>query len=69
MEINSLPNHMLFLGRNNSLCLSADGHPKLKTNHAYFTDDLDQITTQVNDDTRDIGVWDFENSSKKEIVS
>ncbi|TKW30168.2 hypothetical protein SEVIR_2G018900v4 [Setaria viridis] len=69
VEINSLPNHVLFLGRNNSLCLSADGYPKLKSNHAYFTDDLDQVTTPVNNYTRDIGVWDFKNRRKKVIVS
>ncbi|CAN6180649.1 unnamed protein product [Urochloa humidicola] len=69
VKIKSLPNHMLFLGRNNSLCLSADGHPKFKSNHAYFTDDQDEITTQVNNYTRDIGVWDFKNNSKKAIVS
>ncbi|CAN6197193.1 unnamed protein product [Urochloa humidicola] len=66
VKIKSIPNHMLFLGCNNSLCLSADGHPKLKSNHAYFTDDT---STRVNYYPRDIGIWDFENSSKKEIVS
>ncbi|CAN6170655.1 unnamed protein product [Urochloa humidicola] len=69
VKIKSLPNHIFFLGRNNSHCLSADGHPKLKSNHAYFTDDGDQTITQVNYHPRDIGIWDFENSSKKEIVS
>ncbi|CAO1939921.1 unnamed protein product [Urochloa humidicola] len=69
VKIKSLPNHMLFLGRNNSLCLGADGYPKLKSNHAYFTDDLDEITTKVNNYTRDIGVWNFKNSMKKAVVS
>ncbi|CAL5077847.1 unnamed protein product [Urochloa decumbens] len=69
VKIRSLPNHMLFLGRNNSLCLSAHGHPKLKSNHAYLTDDRDQTITLINYYPRDIGIWDFENSSKKEIVS
>ena len=69
VEINNLPYYMLFLRRNHSLCLCAEEHPKLKSNHVYFTDDLDQITTQLNNYTHDIGVWDLKNSSKKEIVS
>jgi hypothetical protein len=31
--------HVLFLGHNESLCLSAEEYPSLRKNHAYFTDD------------------------------
>ncbi|OQU82382.1 hypothetical protein SORBI_3006G225100 [Sorghum bicolor] len=69
MEINRLPCHILFLGHNNSLCLSAEGHPGLKSNHAYFTDDLKELTVEYKNSTRDMGVMDLENSVKKDIVS
>ncbi|CAN6209613.1 unnamed protein product [Urochloa humidicola] len=39
VETKILSNHILFLGKNNSLCLSADEYPQLKANHAYYTDD------------------------------
>jgi hypothetical protein len=38
-EINCLPDHVLILGHNESLCLSAEEYPSLRKNHAYFTDD------------------------------
>ncbi|KAF8713920.1 hypothetical protein HU200_027902 [Digitaria exilis] len=69
VEIKSLPYHMLFLGHNNSLCLSDEVHPKLKSNHAYFTEDYEELTVYSKNDTRDIGVWDLENCRKKKIVS
>jgi hypothetical protein len=69
MEINRLPCHILFLGHNDSLCLSAEGHPGLKSNHAYFTDDHKELTVGYKNGTRDMGVMDLENSVKKEIAS
>ncbi|XBI52039.1 hypothetical protein VPH35_034476 [Triticum aestivum] len=35
-----LRGHALFLGHNQSLCLSTEEYPALKANHAYFTDDF-----------------------------
>jgi len=69
VEISGLPQHMLFLGHSNSLCLSAEGHPKLKSNHVYFTDDHAELPNIFRERTRDIGVWDLENGCKKNIVS
>ena len=72
MEIKSLPYHVLFLGYNNSLCLSAEEHPELKANHAYFNDDYDDMIIALKDhpcDTRDMGVLNLETGSTQEIVS
>ncbi|KAF8713921.1 hypothetical protein HU200_027903 [Digitaria exilis] len=69
VEMKGLPYHMLFLGHNKSLCLSAEGHPKLKSNHAYFTEDYEELTVYSKNVSRDIGVWDLENCRKKKIVS
>ncbi|KAF8731371.1 hypothetical protein HU200_016427 [Digitaria exilis] len=69
VEMKGLPYHMLFLGHNKSLCLNAEGHPKLKSNHAYFTEDYEELTVYSKNVSRDIGVWDLENCRKKKIVS
>ncbi|XP_062191240.1 putative F-box protein At4g22180 [Phragmites australis] len=69
VKINSLPHHMLFLGHNQTLCLGAAEHPQLKVNHAYFTDDHEELIMLLKNHTRDIGVLNLENSTRKEIVS
>lgn len=70
VEINRLQyDSVLFLGHNDSLCLSAQVHPGLKSNHAYFTDDFKELTVLLKNCMRDMGVMDLENSVKKEIVS
>ena len=70
VEINRLQcDSVLFLGHNDSLCLSAQVHPELKSNHAYFTDDFKEVTVLLKNCIRDMGVMDLENSVKKEIVS
>jgi hypothetical protein len=70
VEINRLQcDSVLFLGHNDSLCLSAQVHPGLKSNHAYFTDDFKELTVLLKNCMRDRGVMDLENSVKKEIVS
>ncbi|KAL6646490.1 hypothetical protein ACP70R_018098 [Stipagrostis hirtigluma subsp. patula] len=69
VEINSLPYHVLFLGYNNSICLNVEEHPELKANHAYFTDDHAEVIMVLKNKTRDIGVMDLENCTRKEIAS
>nr|TKW01294.1 hypothetical protein SEVIR_8G170300v2 [Setaria viridis] len=39
VEVDTLGENVLFIGRNQSLCLCAKEYPQLKPNHAYFTDD------------------------------
>ncbi|KAL6883737.1 hypothetical protein ACP4OV_011151 [Aristida adscensionis] len=68
VEINNLPDHMLFLGHTNSLCLSAEYHPQLKANCVYYTDDWFELIRHFKNEAREIGVFDMENSSKAEIV-
>uniref|UniRef100_M8CFC1 KIB1-4 beta-propeller domain-containing protein n=1 Tax=Aegilops tauschii TaxID=37682 RepID=M8CFC1_AEGTA len=69
VEIDCLPEHALFLGLNDSLCLNAKDYPALKGNHAYFTDDQ-QYNQGRKSSRRDIGVVDFGNyNSKEDLVS
>jgi outer membrane protein assembly factor BamB len=68
LEINCLHDHVLFLGHNQSLCLSAKEHPHLKANHVYFTDDQDYLYG-IKNNIRDIGVFDLAKNNKVELVS
>jgi hypothetical protein len=67
VEIDCLHDHVLFLGNNQSLCLSTKECPALKANSAYLTDDSDYITAHMNN-PRDIGVLDLGNNARKELV-
>ncbi|GJN25310.1 hypothetical protein PR202_gb13122 [Eleusine coracana subsp. coracana] len=67
VQIKSLHDHVLFLGYSQSLCLSAEQFPQLKTNHAYLTDDERGIAFWKNN-RRDIGVFNMENNITEEIV-
>ncbi|KAM3271535.1 hypothetical protein ACQJBY_041999 [Aegilops geniculata] len=68
VEVDCLPDHVLFLGLNDPLCLSAKDYPALKGNHAYFTDDQ-QYNQARKSSRRDIGVVDLANNSKEDLVS
>jgi hypothetical protein len=50
-----LGDHVLFLGYNQSLCLSAKEYPGLKANHAYFTDESYLWTKGFENNRRDQG--------------
>ncbi|TVU42515.1 hypothetical protein EJB05_08926, partial [Eragrostis curvula] len=69
VKINSLPDHILFLGHHQSLCLGAAKHPQLKANHAYFTDDYEDLIQALKNDTRDIGIINLENRRRAAIGS
>ncbi|CAO2206205.1 unnamed protein product [Urochloa humidicola] len=69
VKVNGLPEHLLFLGHNQSLCLCAEEHPQLKANHVYCTDDDKELIMSFKDANRDIGVFNLENCQRKEIVS
>jgi hypothetical protein len=68
VKINGLHDHVLFLGRNQSQCLSAEEYPQLKANSVYFTDD-EGCEWKYKNIPRDIGVLNLENDSTEEIVS
>ncbi|GJN14250.1 hypothetical protein PR202_gb01048 [Eleusine coracana subsp. coracana] len=69
VEIKSLHDHVLFLGHNQSLCLSARQYPSLKPNHVYFTDNYELWLKGFKGNCRDIGVFDLENNRREELVS
>ncbi|XP_051221122.2 probable F-box protein At4g22165 [Lolium perenne] len=54
-KVRSLGDHVLFLGYNQSLCLSAKEYPGLKANHAYFTDESYLWTKGFENNRRDQG--------------
>ncbi|CAM0874508.1 unnamed protein product [Alopecurus aequalis] len=68
VKINDLHDHVLFLGRSQSQCLSAEDYPQLKANCVYFTDD-EGCDWKYKNIPRDIGVFNLESDSTEEIVS
>jgi hypothetical protein len=68
-KINCLHDHVLFLGHNQSLCLSAGEYPSLKANHVYFTDDNVFWTLRLKNNHRDMGILNLDDNSKEEVVS
>ncbi|XP_044388480.1 F-box protein At5g25290 [Triticum aestivum] len=66
VEMNGLHDHVLFLGRSQSQCLSTEEYPQLKPNRVYFTDDITYISKYKNDD-RDIGILNLENDSREDV--
>ncbi|KAF7006624.1 hypothetical protein CFC21_021653 [Triticum aestivum] len=68
-KISCLRDHVLFLGHNQTLCLTAEDYPALKGNHAYFTDDSVLWTKGFKNNPRDIGILDLGNNSREELLS
>jgi hypothetical protein len=66
-EINRLCGHVLFLGHNQSLYLSADEYPSLKANRAYFTDDNYFWTTELKNNHCDMAILNLGDNSKEEL--
>ncbi|XBI88486.1 hypothetical protein VPH35_026451 [Triticum aestivum] len=64
-----LRGHALFLGHNQSLCLSTEEYPALKANHAYFTDDCRYWTMGLQNNRRDMGILNLDDNSSEELVS
>ncbi|RCV46608.1 hypothetical protein SETIT_9G544900v2 [Setaria italica] len=69
-QINSLNDHVLFLGQNQSLCLNAEEYPQLKPNNVYLTDDAKNVSMKRRSRCRlIIGILDLETKIMDEIVS
>ncbi|CAL4900688.1 unnamed protein product [Urochloa decumbens] len=68
-ELKCFHDHVLFLGHNQSLCLSAKDHPHLKANHAYFTDNNKLYTRGYKNGRRDIGVFNLESNNRDKLLS
>ncbi|XP_051213123.1 F-box only protein 7-like [Lolium perenne] len=67
-EINCLNAHALFLGHNQSLCLSAKEYPSLKANHVYFTDDSFFWTIGLKNNHRDMGILNLDNNRREHLI-
>ncbi|XP_044969389.1 putative F-box protein At5g55150 [Hordeum vulgare subsp. vulgare] len=68
-KISCLCDHVLFLGHNQSLCLTAEDYPALKGKHAYFTDDSVLWTKGFKNNPRDMGILNLGNNSREEVLS
>lgn len=68
MEINSLMDHVLLVGLNQSLCLSAEEYPQLKANTVYVADNHEYLNYYKNN-RRDIAAFDLTYNSSEELVS
>ncbi|KAF6998735.1 hypothetical protein CFC21_014830 [Triticum aestivum] len=69
-SIKRLPDHVLFLGHNQSICLTAKEYPTLRANHAYFTDDNVLRTMGLKNSDPDMGTMNLDNFySMEEILS
>uniref|UniRef100_A0ACD5TXD6 Uncharacterized protein n=1 Tax=Avena sativa TaxID=4498 RepID=A0ACD5TXD6_AVESA len=68
VKMNGLRDHVLFLGRGQSQCLSTEEYPQLKANCVYFTDDETYIS-KYKKNHRDIGILNLENDDREEIAS
>jgi len=68
-EFKCLDDHVLFLGHNQSLILSAKDHPHLKANHAYCTDNSYLYIHGFKNNRRDIGIFNLESNSWDELVT
>ena len=69
VEVDTLGENVLFIGRSQSLCLCVKEYPQLKPNHAYFTEDNSLSVTSFKHLRRDMGEFDLENNMNMEIVS
>ncbi|XP_044970940.1 probable F-box protein At4g22165 [Hordeum vulgare subsp. vulgare] len=67
--IDSLDDHVLLLGLNQTLYLSVEEYPHLKANHVYFTDDCELYLFGWKNNRRDIGIYDLANNTCEELVS
>jgi hypothetical protein len=68
-KVRCLGDHVLFLGHNQTICISAKEYSGLKANHAYFTDDSILWTKGFQNNRRDIGILNLYDNSREEIVS
>ncbi|PNT63457.1 hypothetical protein BRADI_4g16200v3 [Brachypodium distachyon] len=68
-KVKCLHDHALFLGHNQSLCISSVEYPALKRNHAYFTDDSYFWTRGFENNSRDIAILNLDNNIREELVS
>ena len=69
VEVDTLGENVLFIGRSQSLCLCVKEYPQLKPNHAYFTEDDSLNVTRFKHLRRDMGEFDLENNRNMEILS
>ncbi|KAF8673533.1 hypothetical protein HU200_048616 [Digitaria exilis] len=67
MEIDSLYDHVLFLGCSQSCCLDAEDFPSLQANHVYLTGD-ERYIRLLKEYHRDVLVFNMESNSLEEIV-
>ncbi|KAM0860254.1 hypothetical protein ACQ4PT_046657 [Festuca glaucescens] len=63
VKMTSLPDHALFLGYNDTMCLPTKDFTTLKSSCAYITDDSCEYVNMCKHNWREIGVWDMKSKS------
>ncbi|CAN6553605.1 unnamed protein product [Malus baccata var. baccata] len=63
VEVESIGNDALFLGTNQSMCVSASDFQACRPNSIYFTDDCVDVACHKPKGPHDMGVFDIENKS------
>ncbi|XP_062182998.1 uncharacterized protein LOC133887097 [Phragmites australis] len=66
--IKSLPDYVLFLGYNGSMCLPVKDFPGLKSNCAYITADFEEYVDVSKSNRREIGIWSMKEKSMSSLV-
>ncbi|KAF8672356.1 hypothetical protein HU200_049558 [Digitaria exilis] len=66
--IKSLPDYALFLGLNDSMCLSVKDFPGLKTNSAYISDDFFEYVNCRKYNRREVGIWSMAEQGMSKLV-
>lgn len=69
VDIDTLNDDSLFIGRNYSCCISTKDYPALQPNQVYFTDDDEYSLMEEQDYRRDVGLYSVENRSATEIIN
>lgn len=62
-QVQSLGDHVMFLGENSSFVLSASDYPGFKGNRIYFTDDYSEINYDGVLGEHDMGVYNMEDGT------
>ncbi|KAF8683856.1 hypothetical protein HU200_044796 [Digitaria exilis] len=66
--IKCLPDYVLFLGLNDSMCLSVKDFPGLKTNCGYITDDFLEYVNCRKYNHREVGIWSMAEEGMSKLV-
>ncbi|XP_010266939.1 PREDICTED: F-box protein SKIP23-like [Nelumbo nucifera] len=68
VKLKGIGDHVLFLGKNSSLSLSASDYPECRRNCIYFTDDYSEVNFEGVRGDYDVGVFNLEDDSIEPLL-